>query len=376
MDEDKVRILVIDDNPRNLDVLAELLDRQDVVVLFALDGQSGIQRAQDGRPELILLDIMMPDIDGFETCRQLKLHDKTKDIPVIFMTALTDTTDKVKGFQLGAVDYITKPIQPEEVLARIHTHLKIQRLQQDLSAKNKELQRALRREKELNTLKSRFISIASHEFRTPLATIQITTDSIKRYGERMSAEKKTAGLERIKSAVKRMNALLNDVLLLSRVEAEIHEFNPTPTDARILCEQVIHEFRSMTEESHSIKFSMKGQDFQMVVDPKLLHYILSNLLSNAMKYSPPNSQVSVDLIREDQNMILQIQDQGIGISAEDQQHLFDAFHRGHNVGEVSGTGLGLSIVKQFVDLHDGTISVQSVLNQGTTFTLMLPVRPA
>ena len=376
VDEGDVRILVIDDNPRNLDVLAELLDKQDLVVLFALDGQSGVQRAEDGQPDLILLDIMMPGIDGFETCRQLKLNARTKDIPVIFMTALADTADKIKGFQFGAVDYITKPIQAEEVLARIHTHLKIKRLQQDLSTKNYELQKAFRREKELNTLKSRFISIASHEFRTPLATIQITADSIKRYGERMSAEKKAACLERIKSAVKRMNTLLNDVLLLSRVETEIHEFNPTPTDVKILCEQVLHDFRSMSEESHSISVSMRGQDFQMMVDPKLLHYILSNLLSNAMKYSPPNSQISVDLIREDQTLRLRIQDQGIGISEDDQRHLFDAFHRGTNVGEVSGTGLGLSIVKQFVDLHDGTITVESTLNQGTTFTVVFPVRPA
>lgn len=376
MDEGKERILVIDDNPNNLDMLAELLDKQDFVVLFALDGLSGIQRAEYGKPDLILLDIMMPGIDGFETCRRLKISAATRNIPVIFMTALSDTNDKIKGFTLGAVDYITKPIQPTEVVARIRTHLQLLRLQQDLHAKNSELQAALQREKEFNALKSRFISIASHEFRTPLTTIQITSDSLKRYSERMSEEKKSECFDRIKAAVKRMNDLLNDVLVLSRVEAEIHEFNPVLTKVNILAEQVLHEFRGMIAESHHINFSTSGQDFEIVVDPKLVRYIFSNLLSNAIKYSPPHSQIYVDLKRTRQEVIFRVQDQGIGISEQDQSQLFHAFHRGANVGEVSGTGLGLAIVKQFADLHKGTITVESALNQGTTFTLSFPVHQA
>ncbi len=134
------RVLVIDDNPRNLDVLSELLDKQNFVVLFALDGMSGIQRAESGYPDLILLDIMMPGLDGYETCQRLKTGSKTQNIPVIFMSALSDTINKVKGFECGAVDYITKPIEPEEVLARINTHLTIQNLQNELQVKNKELE--------------------------------------------------------------------------------------------------------------------------------------------------------------------------------------------------------------------------------------------
>ncbi|GAK59484.1 response regulator receiver sensor signal transduction histidine kinase [Candidatus Vecturithrix granuli] len=374
MDEDNERILVIDDNPKNLDMLAELLDEQNFIVLFALDGLSGIQRAECGKPDLILLDIMMPDIDGFETCRRLKMSAATRDIPVIFMTALSDTADKIKGFTLGAVDYITKPIQPAEVVARIRTHLQLQRLQQDLYIKNSELQAALQREKEFNALKSRFISIASHEFRTPLTTIQMTADALKRYGERMAEEKKSECFDRIKSAVKRMTDLLNDVLMLSRAEAEIHEFHPVLTDMKMLAEQVLYEFRSMSAESHHINVSISGQDFEIVADPKLLRYILSNLLSNAIKYSPPHSQIHVDLTRTNKEMIFRIQDQGIGISEQDQSHLFHAFHRGGNVGEISGTGLGLAIVKQFVDLHQGAITVESTLNQGTTFTIVFPIR--
>ncbi|MBD3308220.1 response regulator [candidate division KSB3 bacterium] len=135
MHEKQPKILLVDDNRKNLDVLSEVLDNQ-FVLLFALDGVSGLQRAEAGQPDLILLDVMMPDLDGFETCRRLKASIHTAAIPVIFMTALSETPDKVKGFSLGAVDYITKPFQPEEVLARINTHLHIQRLQQELQVKN------------------------------------------------------------------------------------------------------------------------------------------------------------------------------------------------------------------------------------------------
>lgn len=374
MSDESVRVLVIDDNPKNLDVLSDLLDKENFVILFALDGKSGLQRAESGQPDLILLDIMMPGIDGFETCRQLKANENTKDIPVIFMTALSKTTNKVKGFALGAVDYITKPIQPEEALARITTHLKIQRLQLDLRMRNEELQAALEREKELNTLKTRFISIASHEFRTPLASISIAADVLKRYSDRMSEEKKTASLERIQKTVKQLTNMLDDVLLLSKVEAETYEFKPHPTYVENICQGVVEDLSVMSAETHTIVFSGTGEQVQASVDPKLLRHILSNLLSNAVKYSPAGSSVHFELARDNESLLFRVKDEGIGISEEEQQHLFDAFRRGANVGDIEGVGLGLSIVKQFVELHGGTISVESEINKGTTFTVIIPIR--
>lgn len=366
MSDTRSRILVIDDTPKNLDVLSDLLGQHDFEVLFALDGGTGIQCAESGQPDLILLDIMMPGMNGFETCRQLKANDNTQDIPVIFMTALSDIDNKVTGFEIGAVDYITKPIQAEEVLARVNTHLEIQRIQ-------RALKKALEREKELNKLKSRFLSIASHEFRSPLMAIQITTNTLKRHAERMTPEKKDAALERIETAVKQMSGMLDDVLLLSKAEADIHEFTPKPTDVGNICRQVVEEFNVMSEESHIIEFSGPGERIQLAVDQKLLRHIFSNLLSNAIKYSSAGSFINVELIREREHVIFRVTDHGIGISEEDRQHLFDAFHRGTNVGDIQGTGLGLSIVKQFVELHNGTIRVESEVNKGTTFTVVIPI---
>jgi two-component system sensor histidine kinase/response regulator len=365
-------VLVVDDNPANLGLLFDLLDEAEFEVLVAQNGESAIKRAQNAHPDIILLDVMMPGMDGFETCEQLKTDETTTDIPIIFMTALANIDDKMKGFTLGAVDYITKPIQPEEVMARIKTHLTIQALQRDLRKKNEELSASLLREKELNQLKSRFISMVSHEFKTPLTTILLSSNLLQRYGERMPVEKRVEELQVIERTVNHLNSLLENVLTVTKGQVGKIEFRPELTDVQQLCQKLIERFRAMSEETHSIEFSHVGDRLQASVDPKLLEHILSNLLSNAIKYSPTGSGVFFEFSGNNNELVFQIKDEGIGISEADQHHLFDPFHRGENVGTIKGTGLGLSIVKQFVELHDGRISVESELGKGTTFTVVIP----
>ncbi len=388
MNSEQPVILVVDDNPTNLDILFSIFEKTDFVVSFVTDGKRGLELANSDIPDLILLDVMMPGIDGFEVCRRLKGDDTTRDIPVIFMTARTETADKVKGFQVGAVDYITKPIQPEEVLARMNTHLTIQRLQKNLrtrndelhtslereKALNQELQEALEREKDLNHLKSRFISIASHEFRSPLSLIGITTNMLKRYFNRMSDTKRTEHLESIEQEVARMTDILNNILVITKAEAGNFQFHPQTINMKAFCENLAERFTLMSEAAHSMSFSAQGGDFQMAADPSLLEPVISNLLSNAIKYSPQGGTIDFTLIREPDQVVFHISDQGLGIAEDDQAHLFDSFYRGENVTDIQGSGLGLSIVKQFVELHGGTISVESAVNQGTTFTVSLPVQ--
>ena len=365
-------VLVVDDNPANLNLLFDLLDEAGFEVLVSQNGKSALKRATNAHPDIILLDVMMPGINGFETCEQLKANEATKDIPIIFMTALSSTEDKVKGLQLGAVDYIAKPIQAEEVLARVRTHLTIQRLQRDLRKKNEELAALLDQEKELNRLKSRFVSMVSHEFKTPLTTISLSNNLLKRYGERMSPEQKLEELQVIERTVEHMSELLENVLMVSRQEAGKIVFRPETVNVQQVCQKLVERFQAMSEETHTITFSLAGDRIQAIVDPKLLDHILSNLLSNAIKYSPAGGTVFFEFTGDKDEFVFQIRDEGIGISEADQQHLFESFHRGDNVGNIKGTGLGLSIVKQFVELHGGTISAESELNQGTTFTVVLP----
>ncbi|GAK51052.1 response regulator receiver sensor signal transduction histidine kinase [Candidatus Moduliflexus flocculans] len=367
-------ILIVDDQPANLEILFQLFEQTQFEISFASDGRTCLDIARTDHPDMILLDIMMPEMDGFDVCRRLKLQPDTCDIPIIFMTALSDTVDKIKGFELGAIDYITKPFHAQEVLARVNTHLTVQRLQRELSQKNLELQQALEREKELNQLKSRFISVASHELRSPLTIISMTEKMLNRYADRMSEEKKLEQLHIIEDAVAKMTDLLDDVLLLVKVESHQFQFRPTHLDVAAYCRDIADQFRAMCVEAHVLEFSAHGENFDVNADPKLLRHIFSNLLSNAIKYSPNGGTIRFNLSRDDNTatMRFDVCDEGIGIAPGDLEHLFDAFHRGGNVEQIKGTGLGLWIVKQFVELHAGTLSVESELGHGTTFTVRLP----
>jgi len=234
-----------------------------------------------------------------------------------------------------------------------------------------DIRNALEKEKELGELKSRFVTMASHEFRTPLATILSSAELIQHYSHKWGEEKKLVHLQRIQLAVKHMTGLLNDVLLIGKAEAGKLECNLALLDLVQFCRDLVEEMQISTS-THTIDFRIQGQCSDTYMDEKLLRHILSNLLSNAIKYSPQGGTVCFSLNCELADMIFEVQDEGIGIPASDQMQLFDSFHRASNVGTISGTGLGLSIVKKSVDLHGGTIVVKSQVGSGTTFTVKLP----
>jgi PAS domain S-box-containing protein len=245
-----------------------------------------------------------------------------------------------------------------------------------------ELYHTLQKERELRELKSRFISMTSHEFRTPLTTIQSSADLLERYRQRFSEEKQLTHLYRIQTAVERMIQMLNDILLLGQAEAGKLEFVPTSVDLVQFCRNLVEDLQlaanpknplseAMLEER--IRFTCQYQSLPASIDEKLLRQILSNLLSNAIKYSPIGSTIQFNLTYVNDNAVFQIKDQGIGIPPEDQPHLFNSFHRAKNVGTIQGTGLGLAIVKQCVDLHGGEITVKSEIGKGATFTVTLPL---
>jgi signal transduction histidine kinase len=236
-----------------------------------------------------------------------------------------------------------------------------------------ELHNALEKEKELSELKSRFVTIASHEFRTPLATILSSTELIERYSHKWSEEKKLTHFQRIQVSIKHMTGLLNDVLLIGKVEASKLDFMPTPLDLVQFCRDLVEDMQ-FTTATHTIVFSTQAQFPNACMDEKLLQHILSNLLSNAIKYSPQCGTVHFNLVCEQDKAVFRIQDEGIGIPVTEQNQLFDSFYRASNVGTISGTGLGLAIVKKSVDLHGGNITVDSEVGVGTTFSVMLPLK--
>jgi len=388
-------ILVVDDNPTNLEILDHALTQEGYKVRIEAEGLNVIKQARLSIPDLILLDIMLPDLNGFEVCKQLKADPLTEGIPIIFMTALADPVDKIKGLNLGAVDYITKPFQKEELLARVRGHVQLRQLNKTLELQNQqlielknelenrvaertaELSQALEKEKELNQLKSRFITMASHEFRTPLAIISSSSGILQNFSDRLSEKRKQEHLETIQNTIKHIIQVLDDVLMINQAEAEKIEVKLEPLDIIKFCRHLKEQIEA-SFTSHGIDFYIDLGDeifsnYQLVlVDKKLLRQIITNLLTNAIKYSPDHNLVNFSLSRKDNQLIFKIIDHGIGIPATDQVHLFEYFQRGSNVGTLPGTGLGLSIVKKCVDLHQGEITFHSELGKGTVFTVILP----
>ena len=237
-----------------------------------------------------------------------------------------------------------------------------------------ELLSALQREKELSEMKSKFVSIASHELRTPLATILSSAELLEHYSDGLSAEDKLKMLHGIQGAVKRMNTMIEDVLIIGKAEAGALQFEPKPVDLRELCHKVVEELRRGVAKQHVIRFEHDFERGSLNLDEKLLRHILTNLLSNAVKYSPPGSTVSLLLAERDgEEAVIEVGDQGIGIPLEDQARLFESFHRASNVGNRQGTGLGLVIVKKAVELHGGTISIDSKVDAGTRISVRLPL---
>ena len=237
-----------------------------------------------------------------------------------------------------------------------------------------EVRTELKKEKELSELKSRFISMASHEFRTPLCTILSSADLLELYGKKWSEDKKTEHLQRIQSAVERMSQLLDDVLLIGKAEAGKLEFQPAPMNLDKFCTDLVEELQQGKSSSqHTITFVKRGHYTTSLMDEKLLRHILSNLISNAIKYSLPSSNIYFEVNCQEEEAIFIIKDSGIGIPKEDQQRLFESFHRAKNVGTIPGTGLGLAIVKKSLDLHNGKITVDSNVGGGTTFIVRLPL---
>jgi PAS domain S-box-containing protein len=235
------------------------------------------------------------------------------------------------------------------------------------------LRQALTKEKELGELKTRFISMASHEFRTPLATILAMTESLSIFRHRLSADQIQTKLNNIRGQVDHLKDIMEDVLLLARMEARRVEFNPVIGNLHRLCQEVLEDFQSRPDVHHQVEYLCEQTTIETTLDVKLMRQIISNLISNAIKYSPEEQPIQLLLRYEDTACELVVRDHGIGIPEADLKHLFEPFHRASNVGTISGTGLGLVIVKDSVELHGGTISVESQLGKGSTFIIRIPI---
>lgn len=238
----------------------------------------------------------------------------------------------------------------------------------------RELRLALVKEKELSELKSQFVAMVSHEFRTPLASIQTSTDLLYSYYDRLSPERRSDIIVRIQSQIQQLTILLGDVLTVAKADTVGLVLDLSQIDLKALSTKVINDLRYSVAKNREIEFIIADSSLVVELDPKLFQQVLANLLSNALKYSPEGSMIRLEIIDQDDRVEIFVRDQGIGIPKEDFPRLFDAFHRARNVGDRQGTGLGLAVVKRSVEAHQGTVEVDSELHIGTTFKVTIPKR--
>ncbi|MBL9216509.1 MAG: hybrid sensor histidine kinase/response regulator [Opitutaceae bacterium] len=351
-------ILIVDDTPANLSVLVDTLSEAGYQLMVAEDGEDALAQTARTKPDLILLDVMMPGLDGFETCRQLKEQPGTRDIPVIFMTALNETAEKVKAFSSGAVDYITKPIQHEEALARIGTHLTIRRLRREL-------------EQQL-ALKERFMRIASHDLRNPLCLILVSGELARRKG---ASPEVAEYLESIHASAGQMRRII-DTFLNVRKPGPDHRGPPGRVDLNLLAAAIVAQHEPAAERKQVALVLELDESLPLArADAGHAYQALTNYISNALKFIAPGGYVAVRSRPVDFRVRLEVQDNGPGVPPAERGALFTEFARLSNLptGGEESTGLGLSIVKQLIESEQGAVGADFPPGGGSVFWFELPM---
>lgn len=388
-------ILAIDDNSFNIVMLEGHLKAEGFTLVSASSGEDGIVMAADIMPDLILLDVLMDGIDGFETCMRLKADPKTAHIPVIFITALDNIEDKIRGFETGGVDYVTKPFQHEELIARLRTHLTIRYLQEQLEASNRileqrvaertasleaanrELERARDAAEAASRAKTEFLNNISHELRTPLNPVIAVTDLMK--DTQLDAQQQSY-MEMVEESAHELLHIINDLIELSNLEAQDIEPEKYPfSPASVINDAYAKINRRVLSAGLSLKVSIADNlPDSLKGNPDLLLRVLLRLLDNAVKFTNEGEIIAAvePLESDDKNqwICFSVKDTGVGISPDRLQKIFQDFTQadGSARRRYGGLGLGLTMARKLVDLMGGKITAESTKGQGSTFHVTLP----
>jgi signal transduction histidine kinase len=357
-------VLVVDDQPANLQVLAEILKQSGHRVRLARSGRLALQAAAAEPPDLILLDILMPDLDGYETCRQLKADPRTRDIPVLFVSAVSEPLDKVRAFRVGGVDYLVKPFHDEEVAARVRTHLELRRQRRALEAQNAQL-------RELETLRDNLVHMLVHDLRAPLTGIQGGLELLAGSATGLQPADRHWLSVALESS-RELAAMVRDMLDVMRLEHNQLPLHHAPADLAALARRGIEQLgpgaQARCDLSHDGAVPVS-------CDAELLVRVIANLVGNALKFSPEQTRVHVAVAQEDGTAVVRVTDHGPGIPACFQQRVFDKFGLPElrNAHRKSSTGLGLPFCRLAVEAHGGRIGLESTEGKGSTFWFKLPV---
>jgi len=356
-------ILIVDDVAENLRLLSGMLKESGHQIRPVTNGSLALQAARQMPPDLILLDIKMPGMDGFEVCRKLKSCEELKDIPVIFISALNETEDKLKAFQAGGVDYVTKPFQIEEVQARVRTHLDLRRQKIQLEENFRQLQ-------QLEKLRDSLTHMIVHDMRSPLMSIGGYLEMIEMFdADDLSSEAKDY-VTQARVNVSRLIRMANEMLTVSKLEAGRLELNRVPCDLARLISEVVAGTDAASGRKQ-IQFPPPAGDFRVLADVEILQRVLQNLFNNAVKFSPPTEPIRVSLTRQGDCIRVEVADGGPGIPPGQEGKIFEKFGQLDRSSQRSGTGLGLAFCKLALEAHGGDIGVNSVAGQGSNFWFVL-----
>ena len=341
-------ILIVDDTPANVLLLERMLVERGYKARSVLSGSLALEAARAEPPDLILLDIAMPGMNGYEVCRQLKTDQALKDIPVIFISALNETIEKVKAFNMGGVDYVTKPFQFEEVYARVQTHLQLRRLEK---------------------LRDDLTHMVVHDLRNPLSVVFGFLDILDHEAGKLSASAKSF-LPLARLCAEEMLTMIGSILDVSKMGAGEMKLELVPCDPDTLIRATLATTKPLA--SRTVTFNSPGSSPAVTADVGLIRRVLQNLLSNALKHTHAGGDVRVDATASPGEVCVAVTDTGPGIAPEYHQRIFEKFSQIEDGNTYLGTGLGLTFCKLAVEAHGGRIGVESEVGRGCTFWFTLP----
>jgi two-component system sensor histidine kinase/response regulator len=360
-------ILIVDDNKKNLQVLGSVLHENMYKVAMAKDGPSALRLVKKNNPDLILLDIMMPEMDGFEVCERLKEDPETREIPIIFLTAKTEVEDIVRGFSLGGVDYITKPFKKEELMVRIKTHVDLVRSKRMIENQAKELRAA-------NSMKDKIFSVIAHDLRDALGSFKEFGNTMCDPRIQLSPEDLEEFFHYLKEKASATFDLLENLLWWSRSQRQMLHPKLKRFSLKKTIDESVESFSEQLQQKQIILENNVGEDVHVIADVEHTQTIVKNLLSNAIKFSNIDNKVIVDVVEGEGMANISFKDEGVGVAEEHVDDLFDEYNHYSTFGTngEKGSGIGLSLCKELVRLNHGGITVDSKVNEGSVFTVSLP----
>lgn len=360
-------LLVVDDAPENLRVIAHVLKGKDLKISFARNGVEALEKIDRAPPDLVILDINMPEMNGYEVCRNLKDDPATEHIPVIFVTSKDKPEDIVKGFEAGAVDYLTRPVNAAELYARITTHLELKRSQDIIQQQNEEL-------REMNASKDKFLSILAHDLKNPIAGLITVSELMMKMFDNLREEEKVAYIKDINQSAGRTLQILEDLLQWSRSQSGRLQQRPEKIKLRKITAEAIAAHENAAEEKGISVENRVPDDLTACADRHMIATVVRNLVSNAVKFTGTGGAIVCAGSDGGTHVDYTVEDTGVGIPPENMKRLFriDGGLSTPGTRKEKGTGLGLILCKEFIQKNNGTISAENRDEGGAVFRFTLP----